>query len=369
MSFFKPAKMMKKRFKFQVTLFLEELCSVPFVTGSLHCKVRLRDGGNFTETTNWSDVQNHTVIWKKKFVFQCKMSANPATGILESCVLRISIRKESKGGKGAVKVGLVDLNLAEFAGSNHTTRHCLLEPYQEKNRLDNSLLKVIIGLHLLSGDPCFKIPTMRDVTLPLPEDVTSIDRREGSESSGFGSLSRKSQKPSTSQTNSNESGHSRNTSSASQHSKLSDSDFKNSSTPNSTSLTSSPGEREPRNISVRIDGVASPGRNLRNAPPPRPPPPRDGMRRPLDLAPDDRMGGTRVSADDIVDEIMADQDFNNSTTTEEDGGLRLYVASDGSTALGGQSFYNRGGNTMFQRVVIDPVQPVPRSTEAITNRS
>lgn len=39
-------------------------------------------------------------------------------------------------------MGLVDLNLAEFAGSNHTSRHCLLEGYQDKNRLDNSLLKV-----------------------------------------------------------------------------------------------------------------------------------------------------------------------------------------------------------------------------------
>lgn len=53
----------------------------------------------------------------------------------------------------------------------------------------------------------------------------------------------------------------------------------------------------------------------------------------------------------------------------DDGGLRLYVASDGSTALGGQNFYNRGGNTMFQQVVIDPSQSVPRSSEAITNRS
>lgn len=53
----------------------------------------------------------------------------------------------------------------------------------------------------------------------------------------------------------------------------------------------------------------------------------------------------------------------------EDGGLRLYVASDGTTALGGQSFYNRGGNTMFQQVVIDPSQSVPKSSEAIANRS
>ena len=39
----------KKRFKFQVKFEVEELCSVPFVNAMLFCKVRLLDGGSFTE--------------------------------------------------------------------------------------------------------------------------------------------------------------------------------------------------------------------------------------------------------------------------------------------------------------------------------
>lgn len=38
-------------------------------------------------------VQDHSVSWKTKFQFQCKMSADPTTGILDPCILRISVRK------------------------------------------------------------------------------------------------------------------------------------------------------------------------------------------------------------------------------------------------------------------------------------
>ena len=41
------------------------------------------------------EVQDHTVRWGAKFEFVCKMSANASTGILDPCVLRVSIRKVS----------------------------------------------------------------------------------------------------------------------------------------------------------------------------------------------------------------------------------------------------------------------------------
>jgi len=40
--------MKKKKFKFQVNIILEELSSVPYVSGILFAKLRLLDGGNFT---------------------------------------------------------------------------------------------------------------------------------------------------------------------------------------------------------------------------------------------------------------------------------------------------------------------------------
>ncbi|KAK3920352.1 Protein FAM102A [Frankliniella fusca] len=44
--------MKKKKYKFQVSVLLEELTAVPFVSAVLFAKVRLLDGGNFSETSS-----------------------------------------------------------------------------------------------------------------------------------------------------------------------------------------------------------------------------------------------------------------------------------------------------------------------------
>lgn len=43
--------MKKKKFKFDVTLSIEELNSIPYVTGVLFCKARLLSGGDFSSHT------------------------------------------------------------------------------------------------------------------------------------------------------------------------------------------------------------------------------------------------------------------------------------------------------------------------------
>ncbi|KAI9564235.1 hypothetical protein GHT06_007973 [Daphnia sinensis] len=163
----------KKRYKFQVELFLEELNAVTFPSAVLFAKLRLLDGGNFCEISSREEVQQHTVRWAAKFPFVCKMSANASTGVLEPCLLRISVRKEVKGGRSYQKLGFADLNLAEFAGSGSTLRRCLLEGYNTRHRQDNSILKVTILMTLLSGDPCFKVPTPRQVYIPVDSPVNS----------------------------------------------------------------------------------------------------------------------------------------------------------------------------------------------------
>lgn len=194
--------MKKKKYKFQVELCLEELAAVPFVNAVLFAKVRLLDGGNFSEISTREEVQDHTVRWGAKFEFVCKMSANASTGVLDPCILRVSIRKELKGGRSFQKLGFTDLNLAEFAGSGQTTRRCLLEGYDTRHRQDNSMLTVAIHMNMLSGDILFKVPS------PSSKHKQVAVQEEGSEcrdefssgsiagslasgSSGFGSLSKK----------------------------------------------------------------------------------------------------------------------------------------------------------------------------------
>ncbi|KAG8556033.1 hypothetical protein GDO81_017905 [Engystomops pustulosus] len=113
----------------------------------------------------------------------CKMSASAASGILDPCICRVSVRKELKGGKAYAKLGFADLNLAEFAGSGNTVRRCLLEGYDTKNtRQDNSILKVGISMQLMSGDPCFKTAPSTATSIAIPGDSDSLhEDRKGRE--------------------------------------------------------------------------------------------------------------------------------------------------------------------------------------------
>ncbi|XP_067057444.1 EEIG family member 2-like isoform X2 [Acropora muricata] len=151
--------MKKKKFKFDVNFKLNELSSVPFVSGVLFAKMRLLEGGSFAYYSTREEVGNHCVKWGKDFNFSCKMTANVSTGVLDACKYRVSIRKETKGGKAHIKLGFVDVNLAEFAGSTFTTKRYLLEGYDDKTvRQDNSILEVAVKMQLTSGDPLFKVP-------------------------------------------------------------------------------------------------------------------------------------------------------------------------------------------------------------------
>ncbi|XP_065088962.1 uncharacterized protein LOC135710352 isoform X1 [Ochlerotatus camptorhynchus] len=162
--------MKKKKYKFTVELHLEELVEVPFVNAVLFAKIRLLDGGSFQEHSNREEVKNHTVKWGQKFEFPCKMTSNASTGVLDPCTVRISVRKEIKGGRSFQKLGFIDLNLAEFAGSGLTSRKCLLEGYDTRHRQDNSMLNVSLRMHMIQGDILFKVPSPSPKSKTIPQD-------------------------------------------------------------------------------------------------------------------------------------------------------------------------------------------------------
>ncbi|CAH2100471.1 unnamed protein product [Euphydryas editha] len=146
------------------------------------------------------EVRKHAVRWNANFSFVCKMCANATTGVLEPALLRVSVRKECKGGRSYQKLGFCDVNLAELAGAGETSRRCLLEGYDPRRRQDNSVLRIRIKMNMISGDPLFKVPERKQ---EVPEKKTGGD--SGSESataadddcasstasSGFGSLTKK----------------------------------------------------------------------------------------------------------------------------------------------------------------------------------
>ncbi|XP_077706937.1 early estrogen-induced gene 1 protein isoform X1 [Canis aureus] len=435
--------MKKKKFKFQTTFTLEELTAVPFVNGVLFCKVRLLDGGDFVSLSSrrsrwlcqnrskllslraalnswqeadaaglprwprrwdgsstaprpldgrlgWSpgeEVQENCVRWRKRFTFVCKMSANPATGLLDPCIFRVSVRKELKGGKAYSKLGFADLNLAEFAGSGSTVRCCLLEGYDTKNtRQDNSILKVTIGMLLLSGDPCFKTPpsTAKSISIPGQDSSLQLTRKGGGTNNGTNSLtgsrppkarptilgSGVPEEPEQNLSSPEEvfhSGHSRNSSYASQQSKISGYSTEHSRSSSLSDLThrrnTSTSSSASGGLSVTVEAPEGSEREHRppeHRPPEKPPrPPRPHLsdrsfRRKKDSVESHPtwVDDTRIDADDIVEKIMQSQDFTDGSNTE-DSNLRLFVSRDGSTTLSGIQLANRVSSGVYEPVVIE----------------
>ncbi|KDR18023.1 protein FAM102A isoform X5 [Zootermopsis nevadensis] len=366
--------MKKKKYKFQVELCLEELAAVPFVNAVLFAKVRLLDGGNFSEISTREEVQDHTVRWGAKFEFVCKMSANASTGVLDPCILRISVRKELKGGRSFQKLGFTDLNLAEFAGSGQTTRRCLLEGYDTRHRQDNSMLTVAIRMNMLSGDILFKVPS------PSSKHKQVVAQEEGPEcrdefssgslagslasgSSGFGSLPKKRPPlfPSELATGTvqdtldpadaagemeegHEPGHSRNSSNTSQMSKASGYCSLNSHSQHSRQ-SSSGDSGHIRNPSSG-SGLSETG-SLDRA--------KAALERRKKAseegAPQARVEVTRVNPDSLIDEIL--RSTNLEPQDESASGLQLFIAKDGTTALGSHEVKSQMSAGVFKQVVMD----------------
>ncbi|XP_051651063.1 protein FAM102B isoform X2 [Manacus candei] len=346
--------MKKKKFKFRVELELDELSSVPFVNGILFCKVRLLDGGSFSGESSREVVQANCVRWKKKFLFMCKISASATTGILDTCTCRVSVRKELKGGKAYAKLGFADLNLAEFAGSGNTTRRCLLEGYDTKNtRQDNSILKVLINMQLMSGDPCFKTPPSTATSIAIAGESESLhEDRKGGENLkvahlGIADISSKSASV---PEELGACGHSRTSSYASQQSKLSGYSTCHSRSSSLSELchrrntsvgSTSTGtgsilepceESEPKVTEANIDTSPEDAPSETQC---RHPVKQDSVESQLK-----RVDATRVDADDIVEKILQSQDFSLDSSAEEEG-LRLFVGPGGSTSFGSHHLPNR----------------------------
>ena len=153
---------------------------------------------------NREEVKDHCVKWGRTFEFDCKMNANASNGVLNSCMLRISVRKvcsqqqrmfpstinitcflhqqESSGGRSSLKLGFVDIDLAEFAGAGLTRKRYLLEAYSNTHhRSDNSTLKLNILMSLLHGDPLFKRPSRANSSFYAPLPLTLASSSSGAQ--------------------------------------------------------------------------------------------------------------------------------------------------------------------------------------------
>ncbi|KRZ22851.1 Uncharacterized protein T4B_6896 [Trichinella pseudospiralis] len=329
----------KKRFKFQVDLLLADMTNVPFVNATMYCKIRLVEGGNFCEHSSRAEVENHHIYWGEVFRFTCRPSSNIQTAVLEPCTCRISVRKEAKAGKAYQKIGFVDINLSEFAGSgiDGTTRLYLIESYRAgRQRPDNSLLRINISMVLLSSDPCFKVPRMMnpiltnsndsaDTLSPSTQQALYESDSETSTSSGFDSLNRKQLTKSIKSGAKRESdvpGHSRNASQTSQFS-----DYPSSISHSRQGSTESASAHQ-FHVDMTTMFASSKANTVKKV--------QTGT---VELGSASTLDSTRVDAVELITELLKDYNSgvaNEQNQQEDAQGLRLYVPKeDGSFAVVG----------------------------------
>lgn len=342
----------KKRFKFDVSFDIEGLSMVPFVSGILFAKVRLMSGGTFVDYTGSVEVVEHMVNWRKKFQFPCKMVASVTSGVLEPCICRVSIRKELKGGRSYQKLGYADIDLAQFAGSGRIARRYLLDGYSSKHRQDNSILNVVLDLTLLSGDPCFKVPSMHQMEPLLVGNDTeggalhagnkgATANDDGAAGDGNGqhcgsvitthpdpttAVQRDACKSSVLSTV-DSTGHVRN---CSDQSKMSSSGYVSSAEPTHIRQLSADAALAFRHERSTSSGSSDTGAIMYASIP------RQGKQK-SDTQPslvgERRLNLTRVNNDQLVDELMSGINFN-SDNNEGAGTLQLFVTKDGTAVLG-----------------------------------
>ncbi|XP_050544664.1 protein FAM102A isoform X4 [Daktulosphaira vitifoliae] len=390
----------KKRYKFTVNLCLEDLTAVPFVNAVLFAKVRLLDGGNFSDTSSREEVRDHAVRWGAQFEFICKMSANASTGILDPCNLRISVRKELKGGRSFQKLGFTDVNLAELAGAGLSSRRCLLEGYDNRHhRQDNSMLRITVSMNMLSGDILFKAPTSSAINQKIPltnGDTPQSEDTEFHSNSGFGNMPKKrllfpadipsmsnSEKHNQSELNlnhsehedniaahdtapttnqlTNSSGHSRNSSNTSKGSSSHNSHSRHSSSGDSghVRMTSSGTAISMSQASPILSGVEAGSLDRGKAALER----RNKKSAATNNILDDgntkatgRVEVTRVNPDSLIDQLLRAtnlEDHSADEDTKHRPGLQLFIAKDGTTTLGSQNVKCHMSNSLFKQVVME----------------
>jgi hypothetical protein len=158
----------KRELRFKIELCIHELTHIPAPNGTLFVKWKT-PGGMISGETRRQRIQDHTVRWTETFEFDCTVTVDNASNVVDSCPIRISIRQETTSAAGFERIGVVTVDMAEYVSSRESTRRYLLE----MSNL-NSNLKISVRCQQTSGDPMFKCRTAQTHT----EDDSMLDVSE-----------------------------------------------------------------------------------------------------------------------------------------------------------------------------------------------
>lgn len=167
-------KTKKRKNYFAVELEIQKLLNVPYVQGHFFTKVKLLKQGDTCGMTIRQPVSQHEVKWNQKVAFDAKLYTD-VTGVLIPSFIQVSARKESEGGKSISKLGVVNIDLASFAGKGRVERRYLLQAKTKTQGKDNSILKLAITMRQTSGDPLFQVSAPKARTENYFDDAVNGD--------------------------------------------------------------------------------------------------------------------------------------------------------------------------------------------------
>ncbi|TPX33386.1 hypothetical protein SmJEL517_g03745 [Synchytrium microbalum] len=149
----------KQKCTFQVDGVIEDTNNLPFVSGVFFVKWKL---GTTRGRTARESVRDHIVTWNSTFKLEATITVGK-DGVLLPCEMLFELKQEVNGAKTAEDVGVVRVNLSEFAGLRGATRRYLLQDSKV-----NSTMKLMLDMTQIRGDPVFKVPP------PTQTNVISI---------------------------------------------------------------------------------------------------------------------------------------------------------------------------------------------------
>eukprot|EP00002_Diphylleia_rotans_P039255 TRINITY_DN906_c0_g1_i2.p1 TRINITY_DN906_c0_g1~~TRINITY_DN906_c0_g1_i2.p1 ORF type:complete len:141 (-),score=26.03 TRINITY_DN906_c0_g1_i2:664-1086(-) len=130
---------MGKKAKSEIVLHIIELCDIPFSSGVVFAKWKIKKGGKGEGFTEHVEIQDKRVLWNHSDVIQLEHSGSKRSIDTNDFIIRISIRQEKKGGRSHIRLGVVTVDVTEFLVANSLPRKYLMRDSQL-----NSTVKILI---------------------------------------------------------------------------------------------------------------------------------------------------------------------------------------------------------------------------------
>ncbi|RKP36042.1 EEIG1/EHBP1 N-terminal domain-containing protein, partial [Dimargaris cristalligena] len=143
-----------RKVTFKVHIELLELINIPLVSGIFYAKWKLKNGVSASGCTSRAPISEHRVEWDHIISKQMELVVGK-DGVLSPCELHLAIKQVMNQEKPR-NLGVLVLNLAEYAKEGEVTRRYLLQESKS-----NSTLKITIRMDQIEGDVPFKTPCLK----------------------------------------------------------------------------------------------------------------------------------------------------------------------------------------------------------------